>query len=158
MVIKGSRSAAVRSGITLIELLVVIAIIGIIAGLGAVSGRLIARNASERAALNTVQQAVWQGSTLAAARGFRTVLCRDATELTVRVVVDRDNPTCEGDVLRRFEIDDAVELTGIADGTSLVFTPPGTIVAGTLPASIELTAAGSTYELEVSLIGEVRVQ
>jgi len=158
LIIERSRGADRRSGITLIELLVVIAIIGVIAGLGAVSGRLIAQNASERAALNTVQQAVWQGSTLAAARGFRTVLCRDAAQLTVREVVDRDNPNCEGDVLRRFEIDEAVVLTGIADGTSLVFTPPGTIVQGTLPASIELTAAGNTYDLEVSLIGEVRVQ
>jgi len=153
-----SRIAGHRSGITLIELLVVIAIIGVIAGLGAVSGRLIAQNASERAALNTVQQAVWQGATLAAARGFRTVLCRDGTDLTIREVVDRDAPDCSGDVLRSFEIDEAVTLTGIGDGTSIIFTPPGTIADGSLPASIELTAAGNAYDLEVSLIGEVRVQ
>ena len=142
----------------MIELLIVIAIIGIIAGLGAISGRAIAQRASERAALNTVQQVVWQGSTLAAARGFRTVLCRDATELAIRRVMDAENPNCSGAVLRRFEIDEAVTLDGIADGMSIVFTPPGTILEGTRPATITLTAAGSTYDLEVSLIGEVRVQ
>ncbi len=142
----------------MIELLIVIAIIGIIAGLGAISGRAIAQRASERAALNTVQQVVWQGSTLAAARGFRTVLCRDATELAIRRVMDAENPNCSGAVLRRFEIDEAVTLDGIDDGMSIVFTPPGTILAGTRPATITLTAAGSTYDLEVSLIGEVRVQ
>jgi prepilin-type N-terminal cleavage/methylation domain-containing protein len=156
--IERSHAKDRRAGITLIELLVVIAIIGVVAGLAAVSGRVIAQNARERAALNTVQQVVWQGATLAAARGFRTVLCRDATDLSVRQVVDRDAPDCNGDVLRDFEIDEAVTLTGIEDGMSMVFTPPGTIAGGTLPESIELTASGSTYALEVSLIGEVRVQ
>lgn len=142
----------------MIELLIVIAIIGIIAALGAISGRAIAQRASERAALNTVQQAVWQGSTLAAARGFRTALCRDDTELTIRQVMDPQDPNCGGAVLRRFEIDGEVTLDGIDDGMSIVFTPPGTILQGTRPASLTLTAAGTTYTLEVSLIGEVRVQ
>ncbi|MFN2322262.1 MAG: GspH/FimT family protein [Trueperaceae bacterium] len=152
------HDAALRSGFTLIELLIVIAIIGVIAGLGAISGRTIAQNARERAALNTVQQVVWQGSTLAAARGFRTVLCRDDTVLTIRRVDDPTAPDCDGEELRGYEIDAEVTLTGIGDGTSLVFTPPGTIAQGTLPGSITLTAAGNSYTLDVSLIGEVRVQ
>lgn len=153
-----SRIEARRAGVTLIELIIVIAIIGIVAGFAAISGRAVAQRASERAALNTIQQAVWQGSTLAAARGFRTVLCRDGTDLVVRRVVDQNDPDCSGDALRSYEIDEEVVLTGIADGVSIVFTPPGTIAAGTLPASINLTAAGSSYALEVSIIGEVRVQ
>ena len=147
-----------RIGISLIELLVVVAIIGIIAGLGAIGGRAIAQNARERAALNTVQQVVWQGSTMAAARGFRTALCRNDTELSIREVEDPQAPDCDGPVLRRFEIDGEVTLAGIADGLSIVFTPPGTILDGTRPDEITLTAAGTTYVLEVSLIGEVRVQ
>ena len=151
-----SHVGARRSGITLIELLIVIAIIGVVAGIGAVSGRAIARGSSERAALNTVQQAVWQGATLAAARGFRTELCRANEVLAVRRL-DVDAGACAGELLRSYEIDAGVTLS-LANGSTMVFTPPGTIAAGTLPGEITLTAAGTTYTLEVSLIGEVRVE
>jgi prepilin-type N-terminal cleavage/methylation domain-containing protein len=150
-----SRNGARRAGVTLIELLIVIAIIGVVAGIAAISGRAIAQQSSERAALNTVQQAVWQGATLAAARGFRTELCRADEVLTVRRLVAGN--ACGGEVLRTYEIDPEVTLS-LANGSSMVFTPPGTIAAGTLPGEITLTAAGNTYVLEVSLIGEVRVE
>jgi prepilin-type N-terminal cleavage/methylation domain-containing protein len=152
-----SRIADGRSGITLIELLVVIAIIGIIAGLGAISGRVIARNASERAVLNTVQQAVWQGATLAAARGFETELCWDGVELAIRRGAAE---ACTGAMLRGYEVAASVAetLEGLSDVTPIVFTPPGMILEGTRPGAITLDVAGSSYVLEVSLIGEVRVQ
>lgn len=147
-----------KSGFSLLELLVVIAVLGVAFGMAALAGRGIAQNARERAALNTVQQVVWQGSTMAAARGFRTALCRDDTELSIRRVDDPLDPDCDGAVLRRFEIDREVVLLGIDDGLSLVFTPPGTILEGTRPDEITLSAAGRLYTLEVSLIGEVRAQ
>lgn len=147
-------SAPRRAGLTLLELLVVVAILGVIVGLTGILGRTIARQASERAALATVQQSVWQGATLAAARGFRTELCRAGTELSVRRAVA---DACDGDVLRRFEIDPNVVL-GVADGSVMVFTPPGSIDPATLPDAITLDAGGVSYVLEVSLIGEVRVQ
>jgi prepilin-type N-terminal cleavage/methylation domain-containing protein len=143
-----------RIGFTLIELLVVVAILGIVLGIAAFGGRGIAQGARERAALNTVQQSVWQGATLAAARGFRTELCRAGTELAIRRV---ETDPCVGAVLRRFEIDGAVSLS-FDEGSVMVFTPPGTIDPATLPDSVTLVAGGSTYVLDVSLIGEVRVQ
>lgn len=146
-----------KRGITLIELLIVIAIIAIIAGIGAISGRGIAQRASERAAINTVQQAVWQGATLAAARGFRTELVRVGDELRIRRVSD-------GNILRRYELDGNV-VHNLPDGMVLEFTPPGAITSESLDAlgdlsdgGIRLTVAGTTYAVEVSLIGEVRVR
>lgn len=141
-------------GFTLLELLVVVAILGIVLGLTGILGRAIARQASERAALNTVQQSVWQGATLAAARGFRTELCRDGVELSIQRV---QGDACTGPVLRRFEIDANVDLS-FDQGSVMVFTPPGTIDPATLPGTVTLVAGSSTYTLEVSLIGEVRVQ
>lgn len=141
-------------GFTLLELLIVVAILGVVLGLTGILGRAIARQASERAALNTVQQSVWQGATLAAARGFRTELCRAGVELAIHRV---DGDACEGPVLRRFEIDPNVSLS-FAEGSVMVFTPPGTIDPATLPGTVTLVAGSSTYTLEVSLIGEVRVQ
>lgn len=142
-----------RAGLSLLELIVVLAILAVVFTIVATSGRGIAQRASERSAVNTFQQAVWQGATMAAARGFRTELVRDGGELVVRRLAD-------GDVLRRFEIDANVALN-VPDGQVLVFTPPGAVLEASLdalPDPIEIVAAGTTYALEVSLIGEVRVR
>lgn len=142
-----------RSGLSLIELLVLLAVLGVLLALAAIQGRAIAQRASERSVVNTFQQAVWQGATLAAARGFRTELVRDGDALEVRRV-------STGAMLRRFELDPGASLN-LQDGQVVVFTPPGSIVVETLdalPDPIEIVAAGTTYELEVSLIGEVRVR
>lgn len=142
-----------RRGFSLLELLVLLAVLAIVFTLVAISGRGIAQRASERSVVNTFQQAVWQGATMAAARGFRTELVRDGDELVVRRVAT-------GDVLRRFELDANATLN-VADGQVLVFTPPGAVLEASLtalPDPIEIVAAGRTYELDVSLIGEVRVR
>ncbi len=89
--------------------------------------------------VNTFQQAVWQGATMAAARGFRTELVRDGDELVVRRVSN-------GDVLRSFELDANATLN-VADGQVLVFTPPGAVLEASLaalPDPIEIVAAGRT--------------
>lgn len=150
------RGRARRSGVTLIEILVVLAVLGIALGLAGFLGRGIAQRASERSAVNSLQQAVWQGATLAAARGFRTELVRVGNELQVRRLAD-------GSVLRRFELEPSVTLN--FDGQVLVFTPPGTITPESLTAlaslpggGLRVTAAGATYGFVVSLIGEVVVQ
>ncbi len=78
-----------RSGLSLIELLVLLAILGVLLGLAAIQGRAIAQRASERSVVNTFQQAVWQGATLAAARGFRTETERPVVTAIVGVAACR---------------------------------------------------------------------
>lgn len=142
-----------RRGISLLELLVVLAVLAVAFALAAIAGRGIAQRTSERSVVNTFQQSVWQGATMAAARGFRTELVRAGDELVVRRLAT-------GDVLRRFELDGNATLN-VPDGQVLVFTPPGAVLDASLaalPDPIEIVAAGRTYELDVSLIGEVRVR
>lgn len=142
-----------RQGFTLLELLVVLAVLAIVFALVAIAGRTFVQRASERSVVDTFQQAVWQGATSAAARGFRTELVLDGDELSIRRM-------STGDVIRRFELDGRAAWN-LDDGRVLVFTPPGAIDEATLdalPDPIEIVAAGSTYRLEVSLIGEVRVR
>lgn len=109
------------------------------------------RRANERSAVNTFQQAVWQGATAAAARGFRTELVHVGDELLVRRVSDSS-------VIRRYDLAAGVTVTVPGNPNPiLTFTPPGRVLA--LPAgSVQITADGVTYNLQISLIGEVRVQ
>ncbi len=130
-----------------------LAILGIAFFFATIEGRDILRRTSERSVVATVQQAVWQGATLAAARGVRTELVRDGDVLEVRALVG-------GAVFRTFELDPGVTIN-LADGQILVFTPPGAVLQSSLdalPDPIEIVAAGTTYQLDISLIGEVRVR
>lgn len=141
------------AGFTLIELLMVLAIAGLLGGIGFVSGRAIVRGQQSRSGLNSLQQSVWQGATAAASRGIRTELVRAGPELRIR---NADN----GAVLRTFELPDGVS-TNLPQGTSLVFTPPGKVDAGTLaalPEPLTVTANGTVYTVTVSLIGEVDLE
>jgi prepilin-type N-terminal cleavage/methylation domain-containing protein len=151
------RTSPVRrrssAGFSILELLVVLAILAVAFGLVAIAGRGILQRSAERSVVNTVQQAVWQGATMAAARGVRTELVRDGDVLTVRRLAD-------GEVLRTFDLEPGATLN-LDDGQVLVFTPPGSVLEASLdalPDPVRITAAGQTYELEVSLIGEVRVR
>ena len=142
-----------RSGFSLLELLVVLAILGVVFTLVATTGRVFVQRASERSVVATFQQAVWQGATAAAARGFRTELVLEGDVLSIRRL-------STGDVLRSYELDGNASWN-VADGQVLVFTPPGAIDETTLdalPDPIQIVAAGTTYQFEVSLIGEVRVR
>lgn len=142
-----------RAGLTLLELIVVLAVLAVTFSLVALAGRGFVQRASERSTVNTFQQAVWQGATAAAARGFETELVRDGEVLEVR-------RRATGTVLRAFELDANAQLN-VPDGIVLVFTPPGAVDAASLaalPDPIEIVAAGTTYRMEISLIGEVRVR
>lgn len=144
-----NRPQRSQSGLSLVELLIIIAILGVVLGITVGAGGQYIRRANERSAVNTFQQAVWQGATAAAARGFRTELVRNGNELQVRRASD-------GSVLRRYEFAAGVTMN-VPANPILVFTPPGRV--DTLPTDpIQITADGEIFTLQVSLIGEVRVQ
>jgi type II secretory pathway pseudopilin PulG len=135
-----------------LELLIVLAIIGATAGIIALSGRLITRGQDANAAVKTMQQSIWQGATMAASRGVRTNLVLSGQELEVQVA-------SSGQVIRRYELNADAALN-VSDGTLLAFTPPGKVdpaSLASLPTPLQLTTNGTTYDLQISLIGEVRV-
>ena len=141
-----------RHGFTLLELLVVMAILAIVVGLVVMNGRPIVRDQAQHAAVRTMQQSVWQGATMAASRGVTTHLILAGSDLEVR-------NSATNEVIRRFELPDEVSLN-IPDGTILTFTPPGKVLASSLtslPNPFQITANGRVRNLEISLIGEVRV-
>jgi len=140
-----------RSGFTIFELLIAVAIVGILASVAVVSGRQVLQDQQQNAALNTLQQSIWQGATSAAARGASTELVRSGNQFSVR---RQDNKR----VLRRFELAKSVT-SNLPQGVVLRFTPPGKIDPASmqnLPATLTLTTKRATYKLTLSLIGEVK--
>jgi len=142
------------SGFTLLELLVVIAIIGIVAGIAVMAGRPVVRAQAEEAAFRTLQQSVWQGATMAASRGVRTQLTYAGSTLTVV------NQT-SGETIRTFDLPEAASLNVPSGTTLLEFTPPGKVDLASLaalPNPFTISSNGRTQDVQVSLIGEVRLR
>lgn len=142
-----------ESGFSVIELLIVCAIVGIIAGVVVMAGRPVVRGQEGLAAVKSMQQSVWQGATMAASRGVRTNLVYTGTSLEVR------NATTSA-VIRRFDLPTGATLNVTVGSAFLQFTPPGKVDAASLaalPTPLRITTTGGTYDLQVSLIGEVRV-
>ncbi len=140
-------------GFTILELLIVTAIMGTVLGLSFFGGRDILQGQQENAALNSLQQSIWQGATTAAARGTPTELVRSGSRLVVR---RSDTQT----VLRRFDLGNDVT-TNLPDGQVLTFTPPGKIDLASLqalPSPLLVKTPKKTYELTISLIGEVHMK
>ncbi len=143
-----------QRGLTTIELLIVMAILAIVATLGIINYRQILRGQEERAAVQSIQQTVWQGATAAAARGVLVNLVRSGNEFRL---VD----TNSGAVLKRFDLPNGVTSNWPAN-QPLVFTPPGKVAPNSLtslPSPLTITSSeGRVTRLTVSLIGEVRAE
>lgn len=141
-------------GLTTIELLIVMAILAIVATIGIMNYRQVLRGQEERAAIQSIQQTVWQGATAAAARGVLVNLTRSGNVFTLA-------ESESGRVLKTFELPNGVSSNWPAD-RALVFTPPGKVQPSTLtslPNPLTITSSkGRVTRLTVSLIGEVKAE
>lgn len=140
-----------QQGYTTIELLIVIAIIGILAGVGLFNGRQIIRNQNEVASIQQLRQLISRATTALNAQGKSGTLNRSGTLIKV---VDGNNKT-----LMEMTLDKNV-VTNLPEGSSLVFLPTGRISSASLAAlpALEIKAAGKTFGLEISVIGELRAE
>ena len=144
-----------RQGFTLLELLVVIAVLGIAAGIGTINARAVLDTQRERSSLDTFQQSIWQGATSASARGVPVELRLQGDEL-VLIALERGGERR----LRAFELHPDVSL-GLEDGMVLEFAPPGRVTLESyraLPDPFVLKTSEHEFRLEVSTIGEIRVE
>ena len=141
------------SGLTLIEVLIALAIIGIVLTLGVFNGRQALAGQQERAAINSIRQASWQGATAAAARGEPVLMTIEANELLLRAGANGNQ------IIRREALPVGLN-TNLPSGGFIVFTPPGKIRSDTLPEPGEywIEAGGRRVLLEFSVIGEVEAR
>lgn len=140
------------SGMTLLELIIVMAILAAVAAIGVTNGRQAAQRQAAKGAVATFQQSVWQGATAAAARGLTVELHRTATGLAL-VNVANDQ------VLREYDVPAGVSIN--APNPILRFTPPGKVDLATLdalPDSLVIDTGEGAYEVQISLIGEVKAR
>jgi len=136
-------------GISTLEILVVLGIVGILAGLAVPAWRGLAQREEARSTLVSLQQAMWQGATAAAARGEALTLVWEEDELRV---VDAG-----GDVFRSWSFPDAT-VTTLEPGALVTFSPPGRIAdLSALPDPLTMDVNDRTASLQVSLIGETEV-
>jgi len=136
---------------TLIELLIVLAVFAIVAAIGIPNIRSVLQGQEEQAAIQSIQQTVWQGATAAAARGVVVTLTRTGNAF----VLLNTETNAE---LKRFDIPNNVT-SNWPQNSPLVFTPPGKVDVSSMsefPASLTVTANGRSTRLQISLIGEVR--
>jgi len=136
---------------TVVELLIVLAIFGIVAAIAIPNMRGILQGREDQAAIQSIQQTVWQGATAAAARGVVVTLTRTGN----RFVLINSETNAE---LKRFDMPTSVT-SNWPQNSPLVFTPPGKVDVSSMsgfPASLTVSANGRTTGLQISLIGEVR--
>jgi prepilin-type N-terminal cleavage/methylation domain-containing protein len=142
-----------RRGFSLLEILVVIAVIGILAGIGLFNGRQIIRQQNEVASIQQLRQLISRATTALNAQGKLGILNRSGSLIKV---IDVDDNT---KTFMTMTLDKNV-VTNLPEGNSLVFLPTGRISSASLAAlpALEMQAAGKTFGLEISIIGELRAE
>lgn len=149
-----AHALAKRSGgFTLLEILIVVAIIGIVGSMVALNARSALQRGEERSAIKSFQQSILQGATSASAKGVQTELVYSKGELQIRELVSKK-------VLSKQDLPEDF-YTNLKEGQLLIFTPPGKIDAASLaalPDPVVMKAADKTYQMEISLIGESRLE
>ncbi|GIW28820.1 MAG: hypothetical protein KatS3mg070_2183 [Meiothermus sp.] len=152
--LQASKQIRMSGGFTLLELIVVMAILGVAAGIGIPQIRNIGQRQEALATVDQIRQLFWQGATAAASRGGTNfVLVRSGNTLQVQSQVD-------GSVLRSVTLPNGVSCS-LNNGTLATFTSPGKVIfSSSFPANRQftVTAAGQTFTLTATLIGEVRRQ
>jgi len=149
-----SHLSSPEQGLSLLEVLVVIAILAVVLAIGVFNGRRAVTAQGEIAALNSLQQTVWQGATAASARGQIVTMRMEDRDLVLRLGLADD-----GQVLRRETLPNEVS-TNMPQGRVLEFTPPGKVEINSLAAAQDYylaTSDGRSY-FEFSVIGEVRIR
>lgn len=151
---QASKQIRTPRGFTLLELIVVMAILGVAAGIGIAQIRNIGQRQQALATVDQIRQLFWQGATAAASRGGTNfLLVRSGNTLQVQSQVD-------GSVLRSVTLPNGVSCS-LSNGTLATFTSPGKVIfSSSFPANRQFTisAAGQTFTLTATLIGEVRRQ
>lgn len=151
---RGSAPGLTRTlarGMTVVELLIVLTVFAIVAAIAIPNMRGILQGREDQAAIQSIQQTVWQGATAAAARGVVVTLTRTGN----RFVLTNTETNAE---LKRFDMPSGVT-SNWPQNSPLVFTPPGKVDLGSMadfPTSLTVTAKGKSTRLQISLIGEVR--
>ena len=135
-----------RGGFSLLELLAVIAVLGIAFGMVALGSRKILQGQEERAAVVTLEQMFRHGATAAASRGEALELVRTGRVLVVR-------PQGGSRVIKRAELPKDVVLA-LPEGQVATFSSPGMVNID--PDTFTVETQKETYQLTVSLIGEVK--
>jgi len=139
---------------SMVEILTTLAIIAIVAGLSYVSGRRQLENQKENAVVASFEQIILEGTTAASARGVKMILFRDENRISL---LRSDN----NEEISYFELPSTV-LTNLApEGELLAFSPHGwvdEVSLSSFPNPLEIRTTDKTYDLKVSLIGEVDVE
>ena len=134
----------------MLELLIVIALVAILASIGLVSGRRIMLRQEGNSTIGQLRQILSRGGSVASARGLEVRLSYQGKKFTLF------EKTSEK-VIQAFDVPTSVSIN-LTEGAVLDFAPSGLIKSlASIPSPIILSGNGKTYQLQLSIIGQMKV-